>query len=256
MQFIFGAGEFFGVPLSDAQGNPITNPTPIRIGAMQEMSLDLSGDLKELYGQKQFALAVARGKVKASGKFTGAQVHGAALNSLFFGTGAVAGAMKAIYTGDAASVIAGDAAPFTVTVAPPNGGTFVEDMGVLDASALPMTRVAGTPSAGQYSVSAAGVYTFASADISPFISYTYTYTSQSSKRISLDNVSMGMTPTFKALMQTSFRGKKALVELSQVTSTKLGLFATKLDDFSIPSVEFSASADDSGTTLGNIYIQE
>ncbi len=39
MQLTFGAGDFFAVPLSDAQGNAITNPTPIQIGAMQEMSL-------------------------------------------------------------------------------------------------------------------------------------------------------------------------------------------------------------------------
>lgn len=255
MQLTFGAGEFFAVPLSDASGNAIVNPTPIRIGAMQEMSLDFSGDLKELYGSKQFALAVARGKVKTTGKFKGAQIHGAALNSLFFGTGVTAGTMHALSIDDVGAVI--PATPFTITVTPPNSGTMVDDLGVLDSNAVPMTRVASAPATGQYSY-ATGVYTFATADTGKkvYISYRYSYTLASAKRIALTNVAMGQTPTFKAYMQTVFQGKRALVMLESVSSTKLQLLSTKQDDFSVPSVDFSAQADASGTTLGDIYVQE
>lgn len=255
MQFTFGAGDFFAVPLTDANGNSISNPTPIQIGAMQEMSLDFSGDLKELYGSRQFALAVGRGKVKTTGKFKGAQIHGAALNSLFFGTGISAGTMNALYNDVVGTVI--PASPFQVTVTPPNSGTFVEDLGVLDTNAIPMTRVASAPATGQYSVTA-GVYTFASADVAKtvFINYRYSYTSAQSKRITLTNVSMGQTPAFKAYMQTTFQGKRALVILESVVSTKLQLLSTKQDDFSVPSVDFSAQANSSGTSLGDIYVQE
>lgn len=255
MQLQFGAGDFFGVPLTDAAGNAITNPTPIRIGAMQEMSLDFSGDLKELYGNKQFALAIARGKVKTTGKFKGAQIHGAALNSLFFGTGVTAGTMHAIATDDVGAVI--PSTPFTITPTVPNAGTFVDDLGVLDSNAVPMTRVASAPATGQYSANA-GVYTFATADAAKkvYISYRYSYAATGAKRISLNNVAMGQAPTFKAYMQTTFQGKRALVMLESVASTKLQLLSTKLDDFNIPSVDFSANADSSGTTLGDIYVQE
>lgn len=255
MQLMFGAGDMFAVPLLDAQGNSISNPTPIQIGAMQEMSLDFAGELKELYGNKQFALGVARGKVKTTGKFKGAQIHGAALNSLFFGTGMTAGTMHALNTDTVGSVI--PTTPFTVTVTPPSSGTFVEDLGVLDSNAVPMTRVASAPATGQYSVSA-GVYTFAAADTGKkvFINYRYSYTSASAKRISLNNVAMGQAPTFKAYLQTTFQGKRALVILESVVSTKLQLLSTKLDDFNVPSVDFSANADASGTTLGDIYVQE
>ncbi|AEV24621.1 hypothetical protein Dsui_0201 [Azospira oryzae PS] len=255
MQLVFGAGDFFAVPLTDAQGNAISNPTPIQIGAMQEMSLDFAGELKELYGQKQFALSVARGKVKTTGKFKGAQIHGAALNSLFFGTGVTAGTMHAINTDGVGALI--PASPYQITVTPPSSGTFVEDLGVLDSNAVPMTRVASAPATGQYSVSA-GVYTFAAADTGKkvFINYRYSYSLTTAKRISLNNVAMGQAPAFKAYMQTTFNGKRALVILESVVSTKLQLLSTKIDDYSVPSVDFSANADSSGTTLGDIYVQE
>lgn len=255
MQLMFGAGDFFAVPLTDANGNSISNPTPIQIGSMQEMSLDFSGELKELYGSKQFAMAVARGKVKTTGKFKGAQIHGAALNSLFFGTGVTAGTMHAINTDSVGALI--PTTPFTITVTAPNSGTIVDDLGVLDSSAVPMTRVASAPTTGQYSY-AAGVYTFAAADVGKrvFINYRYSYALSSAKRISLNNVAMGQTPSFKAYMQTTFQGKRALVILESVVSTKLQLLSTKQDDFSVPSVDFSAQADSSGSTLGDIYVQE
>lgn len=255
MQLQFGAGDFFAVPLTDAQGNPIATPTPIQIGAMQEMALDFSGELKELYGSKQFALGVGRGKVKTTGKVKGAQIHGAALNSLFFGTGSVAGTMHAINTDGVGALI--PPTPFTITVTPPSSGTFVDDMGVLDSNAVPMTRVATAPTTGQYSVNA-GVYTFAAADTGKkvFINYRYSYSLSSAKRISLNNVAMGQAPAFKTFMQTTFQGKRALVILESVVSTKLQLLSTKLDDFNVPSIDFSANADASGTTLGDIYVQE
>ena len=128
---------------------------------------------------------------------------------------------------------------------------------MLDTNAVPMTRVASAPATGQYSVSA-GIYTFATADTGKtvYINYRYSYTLSSAKRISLTNLPMGYAPTFKAQMQTIFQGKRALVVLSSVVSTKLNLFATKQDDFSVPEIDFSAQADSSGTTLGDIYVQE
>jgi len=255
MLLSFGAGDFYGVPLVDANGSAITNPTPIKIGAMQEMSLEFSGDVKELHGTNQFPIAVARGKVKASGKFKGAQISGAGLNSLFFGTGVTAGTMQAINSDVTGSVI--PSTPYTITPTVPASGTWQEDLGVLDSNAVPMTRVASAPATGQYSV-AAGVYTFAAADTTKtvYINYRYSYTLAGAKKISLTNVAMGFAPTFKGYMQTTFQGKRALVLLSQVTSPKLSLFSTKNDDFNVPEVDFSAMADSSGTTLGDIYVQE
>lgn len=254
MQYLFGAGDFFAVPLLDAYGNSVSNPTPIKLGAMQEMSLEFSGDQKELYGQNQFALAVARGKVKVSGKVKGAQIHGAALNTLFFGAGMASGTLSAVYSDTAGAAI--PSSPYTITPTVPSSGTWAEDLGVIDSNGVPMTRVASAPATGQYSV-AAGVYTFAAADTGKnvFINYRYTATSTGAKKISVQNLPMGYAPTFKAYMQTSFQGKKALVVLYSATAAKLGMFSTKQDDFSVPEIDFSGQSDASNN-VADIYVQE
>ena len=47
--FEFGSGTLWGFPVG---GNTATNPTPMKFGTLQDVSLDISGDVKQLYGQK------------------------------------------------------------------------------------------------------------------------------------------------------------------------------------------------------------
>lgn len=255
MQLTFGAGDLFATLLQDAYGNSITNPTPIRVAGLQEMSLDFAGDLKEYFGTNRFALAVAQGKVKTTGKFKGALINGQALNTLFFGSGLSSGTMKALYADTTGTVV--PSTPFTITPTVPNTGTWVDDLGVVDATGRVMTRVASAPTTGQYSVSA-GVYTFAAADvgIKMYISFSYTYTLAGAKRIQLLNLPMGYTPMLKIHYMGQFQGKKTLAVLESVVSNKLMLFGSKNDDFSVPEIDFSAQADAAGYSLGDIYTQE
>jgi len=120
-----------------------------------------------------------------------------------------------------------------------------------------MTRVASAPATGQYSV-AAGVYTFATADVGRrvFISYAYTFTNAQAKRIALQNLPMGSSPAFKLNYLSRFQGQDCLLVLESVISTKLMLFGSKNDDFSVPEIDFTAQADATGTTLGDIYTRE
>lgn len=252
--FLFGAGDFYGVPLLDANGNAISNATPVKIGGVQEIGLDFSGDLKELYGQNQFALAIARGKVKVTGKVKGAQINGAALNSLFFGQSMSSGTLSVAYTDLIGAAI--PTTPFQLTPTPPGGGTWTGDLGVVDANGVPMTKVASAPATGQYSVST-GIYTFAAADVGKtvFVNYLYSSTSSTAQKIAVRNIAMGAAPTFKAYMQTTFQGKRALVVLYSATSSKLNMFSTKLDDFSIPEFDFSGQSD-SANNVADIYVSE
>ncbi|MDB5358821.1 MAG: hypothetical protein JWO51_118 [Rhodospirillales bacterium] len=59
--------------------------TPTRYGRLQDVKLDFAGDLREFYGQAQFALALARGKIKIEGKASFARISDALFNHLFFG---------------------------------------------------------------------------------------------------------------------------------------------------------------------------
>jgi hypothetical protein len=155
--FEFGAGTLWGFPVG---GNTAANPTPMKFGTLQDVTLDISGDVKQLYGQKQFPEAVARGKCKITGKSKFAAINGKMMNDLFFGQTLGTGMIKTALD-ESASV---PTTPFTVTVS--NAAQFKQDWGVrYTATGIPLTRVASAPVLGQYSVNTGtGVYTFAAAD--------------------------------------------------------------------------------------------
>jgi len=246
MQFGFGSGIFWGTPLTDAFGNALSNPTPIQLGVLQDMSFDFSFDTKMLYGQNQFPVAVGRGKGKMSGKAKMAQFSGAMINSLVFGQTVTAGILSDVYDTTGALV---PTTPFTITPTVPSSGTWTVDLGVKDANGLPFTRVATGPTTGQYSV-AAGVYTFATADTGKqvFISYQYTATSTTAKKSTVQNVPMGYAPTFKADIFVPFQGKSLVITIPQCIASKFGI-STKQDDFLIPEFDFEGFADGAGNAL-------
>ena len=242
-QFLFSTGALWGTPLTDASGNNITNPSPVQFGTLQDCSVDFSFDTKLLHGQKYFAEAVGRGKGKINGKAKFAQINGATLNSLFFGQVMTSGIVNNVYDVIGQAI---PATPFTVTVVPPNSGTWAYDLGVRDANGLTMTRVASAPATGQYSV-AAGVYTFAAADTGKvvFINYNYTATSTTAKKINIINMPMGYAPSFQADFMLPFSGKFLMLKLANCIGSKFA-FATKQDDFTIPEFDFEAFADPAG----------
>ena len=246
MQFLFGSGVFWGTPLQDASGNSIANPTPVQLGVMQDISIDISFDTKELYGQSQFPVAVGRGKGKMAGKAKVAQVSGAAMNSLFFGQTTTAGITSDYYDQTGQLI---PTTPFTVTVTPPNTGTFAYDLGVRNANGNPLTRVASAPTAGQYSLAGA-VYTFAAADAGNqvFISYQYTGTSTTAVKSTVANLLMGQAPTFKGDLFLPYGGKTLILTIPKCIASKF-MIATKQDDFVIPEFDFMGFADSAGNAL-------
>ena len=246
MQFIFGSGVFWGTPLTDAQGNALTNPTPVQLGIMQDISIDISWDTKMLYGQQQFPVAVGRGKGKMEGKSKIAQINGTAMNSLIFGQTMASGISSDVYDVVGALI---PATPYAITPTVPSTGTWAYDLGVRNANGVPMTRVAATPTTGQYSV-AAGVYTFAAADtgLQMFISYQYTATSTTAKKSTVANLPMGYAPTFKGDLFLPYSGKTLIITIPQCLVSKFTI-ASKQDDFAIPELAFSGFADSAGNAL-------
>ncbi len=227
--------------------------TPINFGLIQEVGLDFSFDTKELYGQYQFPLAIARGKGKVGGKAKLARISALAFGTLFFGIAPIAGQTATAF-GEGPTPI--PTTPFQITAT--NGATFVDDLGVINsATGLPLTKVASGPTTGQYSVSAAGVYTFASADnvsaISVLLNYTYTIPATGSQ-IKVVNSLLGFTPTFTAQLYTTFQNKTVNLRLPNCTSSKL-TFPTKLDDFVMPDLDFAVYADVAGN-IGNWSFSE
>lgn len=260
-QYSFGAGILYAKQLQDASGNTIALPTPVKFGALQDVSLDISWDTKMLHGSNQFPLAVGRGKGKISGKAKFAQLNGAALNSVIFGQTLTAGQRGVNNDTSAGTLI--PATPFTltgVTTAPsaiqfliPSNGVFEKDLGVRNAvTGIPLTRVASAPIAGQYSVNeTTGAYLFASADnvsgVRVQIDFSYTFTGSGGKSI-VSNLPMGYAPSFSIDLSQNFGGKVATLSLFSCLGSKLTL-ATKLDDFFVPEFAFEAFADASGNVF-------
>ncbi|MEX7543121.1 hypothetical protein AB0862_035890, partial [Acinetobacter baumannii] len=103
--------------------------------------------------------------------------------------------------------------------------TFVKDLGVTDAKAIPLKRVASAPTTGQYSVDAAtGTYTFAAADAGKtvFINFRYSAMVAGAKSITVSNLDMGYTPEFAVDLQRDYKGKFMHMNFFRCTSNKLG----------------------------------
>ncbi|MGC2696006.1 MAG: hypothetical protein WA738_09460 [Candidatus Angelobacter sp.] len=246
--FEFGAGTLWGFPVG---GNTASNPTPMKFGTLQDVSLDISGDVKQLYGQKQFPEAVARGKCKITGKSKFAAINGKMFNDLFFGQQMGAGMIKTAL--DETATI--PATPFTITVV--NAAQFKQDWGVRYAvTGVPFTRVASGPVQGQYSVNTAtGVYTFAAADTTAPVLISYTFTQATpGTQLNIVNQLMGFAPTIQVLLETVYNTNQFSVLLYSVVASKLS-FATKQEDFIIPEFDFEAFANASGQVI-DIYSNE
>lgn len=310
-QYIFGTGQLYGMPVGGGAA--------LKFGALQDVSVDISADIKQLYGQFQYPLAVARGKAKIEGKAMTGEVNPSLYNQLFFGdlpaTGSKvpifneAGVVPAVGAGPAStalvqvggvatatfaaphgftvgelitvsgataagynvtnepvlsvpspttltySVLVGTTTPATVQgtftgsskLSVANAATFNLDLGVINVSTgVSFTQVASGPVAGQYSVSGAGIYTFAVADAGTavFINYIYTDSTQG-QTLSISNELMGVAPTFQLVLTEVFDGKTFVLVLYSCTSSKLS-FPFKQDDFGISELDFQAQANDAG----------
>ena len=236
--YSFGSGVLIGTRTD------IADATPVNFGLVQEVTIDQSASLKEVYGQFQYPLAGARGTIKTTGKAKVARISGLAFADLYYGISPAPGQLATSFA-EAGTVPA--ATPYTVTVA--NAAAFADDEGVIyAATGLPLTKVASSPSTGQYSV-AAGVYTFNAADAGMSVLTTYTYTVASGgQKISVTNPLIGTTPTFQALFYTTFQGQAVSLKLNNCISSKLS-FGTKLEDFVMPKFDFSCFADAAGDVM-------
>jgi hypothetical protein len=253
MQFQFGTGSLFGTPLSDASGNSIANPTPHKFGEIQDVSLDMSRDIKPLYGEKMMPVALGGGKMKFDIKAKFARLNGRLFNDLYFGQTLNSGTLQGVYNDTAGAAI--PATPYQITPAVPSSGTWARDLGVIDSNGVPLQRVASAPTTGQYSV-AAGVYTFAAADATKvvFINFAYTASVSGAKQVVFSNLPMGYVPSFGLDIAAVYNGKQANIRFNQCVSGKLG-WAPKQDDFTVADMEISAFADAAGN-IGYIMLAE
>src|SRR6266852_201270 len=183
MQLAFGAGALWG-NRTDVTGSGIG---PEQFGILQDVRIDFDWTTKELWGQFQFPVDIARGQGKIAGKAKFARIFGAIYGDLFFGQTPATGQLT-IAENEAATVPA--TTPYTVTVA--NAANYVDDLGVFYAAGASagnrFSRVTTASAAGQYSVNlATGIYTFAAADAGASLLVSYLYNATTGKKLVLTN---------------------------------------------------------------------
>jgi len=252
-QGVFGPGILW-VTRTDAG-----DLSPVNVGYCNEFSTDLSFENKELYGQNQLPLLVARGTAKATGKVKAAALSGKALNALVLGGTWTAGTQYDTYTSLAKLI---PATPFTITASTtetattmliPNTGSFNLDLGVVNAATGQVFTVipSGTPVAGQYKVTA-GAYVFASADnvsaISVYISFAYTYTSAAGQSQTFANPIIGSTPTFQLDYKSILYGSTYYLRIFNAICTKWTM-GHKITDFAMPEYDFGFFQNASGNVF-------
>ncbi|MEY2891167.1 MAG: hypothetical protein RJA98_1075 [Pseudomonadota bacterium] len=248
---LFGSGLNWATPLTDATGAAIANPSPLLFGVMQDIEFDIKFELKKLHGQNQFAVAIGRGKGEISGKAKLADIRAGFLETIIFGASGASGLVSMVYD------TVGTVAAATVTVTPPNSGTFAADLGVISSvTGRPFTRVASAPVAGQYTVTAGGAYGFAAADVGIvlYINYRYTATSTTARKMTIVNNPMGYTPRFRCDYYAPYDGQACVMTFNNCTASGIKL-GGKNDDFTIPEVGFDIAADQAGI-IGTLAFTE
>jgi hypothetical protein len=248
MQLAYGAGALYGERI-DVTGSGIGSQ---QFGVLQEVSIDFDFTTKELYGQFQFPVAVARGQGKITGRARFARVLGNLYSDIFFGATPAVG-QYGISEIEAAVVPATPS--YTVTVA--QAASFQDDLGVFFANNNAFKRVTTPSATGEYSVNeTTGVYTFAAADAGKaiLISYAYNITAVG-KKITITNQFQGFTPTFQATFYQPISpgapgaGGASLPRsllLKACVASKLSL-PSQNDNWEIHELSFSVFADATGT---------
>jgi hypothetical protein len=223
--------------------------TPVRVGILQDISLDISFDEKPLYGQNQWAYALARGKAKGACKAKTAQIDSLMIGTVFFG-GTPAAGQNQIVDLEAHTIPASTA--YTVQVT--HFTTFGADQGVFYSATMQPFTNAGTvaPSAGTYSLNTSnGTYTFAAADASVAILTSYEWNDGSTgKKTPITNQPMGTATYFQVDLYEANpeTGAQWGARLYRCMSSKLNI-ATKQDDWTIPEFDFSIQADSANRVL-------
>lgn len=236
MNIQFGTGVLYGNPVL---GNLPVNPTPFKFGVIQEVTIDFKADLKKLYGQFQFPVATARGKINVDIKGKLAVFDPNMLNQLYWAQTSATGYFLIV-----------DNEPHTLTGPGTNivvSNTFpvVEDWGVqYQKTGQQLIAVNTAPGVAQYQVNVSNPaqYIFNVGDNTNVMLISYTQNSNVGITITIANQLMGYAPELKMLLYNKFRSKYFAIELNDVVLGSINV-PTKLEDFWIADFDGSANAD-------------
>lgn len=246
-----GIMDAFGPGIVIGTRTDLANATPINLGFAQELSMDFQGNIKELTGQNQYPIDVARGVTKVQGKVKAAVLSGTAFNNLFFGmnpgTNSTLVASNTNNTGGLVTGsiqfspsephVVGSGSSFYAGINNTNldtSGINGGDLGVVyAATGLPFTRVASSPTTGQY-VAPVQIGTVATPTALSWTAGVATVTATTT------NLQVGMVVTITGCTPSAYNGTWTV---ASVTGTTAFTFALPL-----------AATPGSGTVFGSVVV--
>lgn len=252
----FGAGVLFATPLYDASQTAIALPSPVQFGIVQGITIDDSAEVKELHGDLSYPVDIGRGKSKLMIKCKQAEINAGLFNAVYYSQGLTPG-YEALVADRIGSVIPGTAGSTSIIVTATGGASsiFAADLGVQDGDGVPYTRVASSPTSGQYALTTGGAgatsatYQFADQDVGKLVFINYEYTNAASpatgKIMQIKNLQMGFVPIFSAQFFQKRAGHTMWRKFPRCVATKLSM-DFKNDDFVVPDFEISCFADPNG----------
>lgn len=216
------------------------NPTPRRIAIIQDVSIEIKRDIKELFGENKYAEDAASGNESITGKYKSGELDPSWMMEEFMSSTRTSGSIILVKS-EAKTVAAG-----TVTV---NGAAdFREDYGVVDPlTNRPLRRVGSAPAEGQYAVNeGTGVYTFNTANNGDSFLFTYLTDSDEGETYTVSNSVAGDSLFCSLLLyKTSRTGKPFGLRLANATFESAS-FGFKLNEHAMPEGSFKGFAGDNG----------
>jgi hypothetical protein len=242
MIYPFGSGVLFGIPNA---GNLATLPNPTLLPVLQEVTVEFKSDLKKLYGQTQYPLAKARGKVDVTGKGKFVLSDPSILGQLYFGQDSVAGVERPVF----------NESHTTAASVAPTQATADKNLGVIngDTGRQMQLITSGSPTIGQYKftpynstgpVPAAYIFHASETASKVLLSYSWPDASNGSS-LTLSSQQMGYAPEVQMVLFNNFRNKLFSLQLNSCVFGSISI-PTKQEDFWISDFDFDASVDAAG----------
>lgn len=218
-----------------------TNPTPRRIAIIQDVSIEVKREMKELFGENKYAEDAASGNESISGKYKSGELDPAWMMENFMSATRTTGYQELVRA-EVGTITTG-----AVTVA--GAADFLEDWGVVNPSTgRAYRRVAATPAVGEYTVNeSTGVYTFNTTEngVAPLFTYLKEVTG-SGETYSVNNTLAGDAVFCSLLLYKKSRTGKAFGLRLANAAFESASFGFKLNEHAMPEGSFKGFADATG----------
>jgi hypothetical protein len=242
MNYQFGSGVLFGIPNA---GNTAPTPNNVILPVLQEVTVEFKSDLKKLFGQNQFPVAKARGKIDVSGKGKFVLTDPNILSQLYFGQATATGVNRPVYA--ESHTPAASVTPAQITAS--------QNLAVIngDTGEAMQLITSGSPTVGQYKFTpynASGptdaAYVFNASETASHVLLNYIWPDTSNGvSLTLNNELMGYAPEVQMVLFNNFRNKLFSLQLNSCVFGSISI-PTKQEDFWISDFDFDASVDASG----------